>query len=342
MPRLVADLADRRPIFAPPPDLGEQLRGMLPDWDVVVVDTPVEGVGDGASAASAAVLEAVSAAEIYLGFGVPAEILRAAPRLRWVHSGAAGVGGSLTPAMVESDVVFTNSAGIHGPPVAETVIGYLLHFGRGLDLAAAAQLEGRWDKAPFDGVDAPIRELSRSTVGVVGLGGLGREVAWRALALGAAVVGTRRRPEPVAGLEGVAVLTGPDGLRRLLRRSDYVVLTLPETAETRGLIGSDELDAMGPEAVLVNVGRGSLVRENALVAALRQGRIRGAALDVFASEPLPPGHPLWTTPRTLITPHTSAYTHAFWERELALIRDNLARYLSGRRLRNVVDKRAGY
>lgn len=340
MRRLVLDLADARPIFAPPPDLAERLlRAAGSDWEIVEAPAPALGTGDGAITASPDVLDRVAEAEVYMGFGVPAAVLEAGPRLRWVHSGAAGVGGSLTPAMLARDVVFTNSAGIHGPPVAETVLAYLLHFARGLDYAGSAQRAGRWEKAAFDRADSPVRELGRSTVGVVGLGGIGRAVAWRARALGAMVVGTRRRPAPV---EGVEVLTGPDALDRLLERSDYVVLSVPETAETRGLIGAAELERMRPDAVLVNVARGGLVDETALLAALRSGRIRGAALDVFATEPLPEAHPLWRAPRLLITPHTSAYTRAFWEREAELIEENLRRYVAGDPLRNVVDKRAGY
>lgn len=342
MRRLVIDLADARPIFALPDSAVDAIRAVVPDWDLVVVEAAADGTGDGGVRAADVALEAVRAgAEVYMGFGVPAELLRAGDSLRWVHSGAAGVRGSLTPEMLASDVVLTNSAGIHGPPVAETVIGYLLHFARGLDHAVRAQHHQRWDKRPFDAADAPVHELSRSTVGVVGLGGLGREVARRAVALGARVVGTRRRPGPV-GLDGVEVLHGETALDRLLERSDHVVLTVPETPETRGMIGADALARMRPGAVLVNVARGGLVDLDALRRALEAGRLRGAALDTFPQEPLATDDPIWSTPGVLITPHTSAYTHAFWERETALIVDNLKRYLAGEPLRNVVDKHAGY
>ena len=340
MSRLVIDLADARPIFALPGDVVTAIRTAVPDWEVVVIESPTSGTGDGAHRASPRALEAVrGGAEVYMGFGVPAELLREGRSLRWVHSGAAGVRGSLTPEMVESAVVFTNSAGIHGPPVAETVIGCILHFARGLDIAVRSQAEGRWDKSSFDSGDAPVRELASSTVGVVGLGGIGREVARRAGALGARVLGTRRRPEPV---EGVEVLTGEGALGRLLAESHYVVLTVPETDETTGLVDAETLARMRPDAVLVNVSRGGLVDDDALVDALEAGRLRGAALDTFSTEPLPGSHPLWTAPRTLITPHTAAYTHRFWEREAALLLDNLRRYRTGEPLRNVVDKVAGY
>jgi phosphoglycerate dehydrogenase-like enzyme len=340
--RLVIDLADARPIFALPDPAVAAIRRAAPGWDVVVVQASADGTGDGGVRAAPAALESVRAgAEIYMGFGIPAELLREGRTLRWVHSGAAGVRGSLTPEMLSSDVVFTNSAGIHGPPVAETVVGYLLHFARGLDVAVRSQAAGRWDKRPFDAADAPVRELSRSTVGVVGLGGIGREVAWRAAALGARVVGTRRSDRPVA-LEGVEVWSGEGALERLLETAHYVVLTLPETPETRGLLDGTALARMRPDAVLVNVARGGLVDTAALRAALAAGRLRGAALDTFDREPLPEDDPLWRSDRVLITPHTSAYTHAFWDRETRLIVDNLERYLAGRPLVNVVDKGAGY
>jgi phosphoglycerate dehydrogenase-like enzyme len=342
MCRLVIDLADDRPIFSLPESVVTAIRAALPaGWEASLVRAPARGTGDGGGAASDAALEAVRDAEIYLGFGVPVGLLRAGPGLRWVHSGAAGVASALTPEMLERDILFTNSAGIHGPPVAETVLAYLLHFARGLDHALDGQRRGEWDTAALGAADSPVRELGRSTVGVVGMGGIGREVARRALALGARVVGTRRRSGPV-DVDGVELLAGPASLRQLLEQSDYVVLTLPETAETRGLMGRDELATMRRDAVLVNVARGGLVDEDALLDALVTDRLRGAALDVFSVEPLPPQHPLRRAPNLLISPHTSAYTHHFWEREEALIVENLRRYLRGEPLTNVVDKGAGY
>jgi phosphoglycerate dehydrogenase-like enzyme len=349
MRRLVVDLADERPIFSLPRRVVDAIESALPaDWETVVVDAPASGRGDGGPTASPAALEAVRHAEVYLGYGVPADLLRAGPGLRWAHSGAAGVRASLTPDMLERDILFTNSAGIHGPAVAETVVAYLLYFARGLDHAVESQRRRRWDPDTLGGADSPVRELGRSTVGVVGLGGIGREVARRVLALGARVVATRRRPAEgpglgaAAGAGDVELLAGEDALRRLLEVSDYVVLTLPETPRTRGLVGAEELGWMRSDAVLVNVSRGGLLDESALLDSLRDGRIRGAALDVFSTEPLPPDHPLRDAPNLLITPHTSAYTRHFWERESELILENLRRYLSGAPLLNMVDKREGY
>ncbi len=343
MPRLVVDLADARPIFTLPPVLVEELRTALPEeWELVVVDAPADGRGDGADGASAASLNAVEGAEVYVGFGIPAALLRAGRSLRWVHSAAAGVRGSLTPELRARDLVFTNSAGIHAVPVAETVLGYLLYFARGLDTAVSNQRKRRWDKRWFDREASPVRELGRSTVGIIGFGGIGRAVATRARAFGANVVATRRHPGRSEGVDGVDVLAGDDALETLLARSHYVVLALPETAATHGLMDADRIARMRPDAVLVNVSRGGIVDEEALADALRDGRLRGAALDVFQQEPLPPDHPLWAAPGALVTPHTSGYSHAFWERELGLVRENVDRWVSGRPLLNVVDVAEGY
>lgn len=342
MPALVVDFSEARQIFALPDWVLEAIRATLPgDWELRALSGGTSGRGDGGGSASPETLAAVADAEVYLGFGIPAEVIRGGPALRWVHSGTAGVGSSLTPEMLDSDVVFTNSAGVHAVPMAESVIGMLLHFARGFDVALEAQRESRWDTTRFDAADAPVRELGGTTVGVIGYGGIGREVARRALALGCRVLATRRRPE-LGAEPGVELVTGDDALLRLLSESDHVVLTAPKTASTEGMIGAAELERMRHGAVLVNVARGGLVDEAALVEALERGRLRGAGLDVFAAEPLPPESPLWRRPDVLITPHVSPYTHRFWEREAALVTDNLRRWLNGRPLLNVVNKQAGY
>jgi phosphoglycerate dehydrogenase-like enzyme len=185
-----------------------------------------------------------------------------------------------------------------------------------------------------------VRELSEGTVGLLGLGGIGEAVARRALALGMRVAAARR--SQADGPAGVEVMTGEGALDRLLSLSDYLVVTVPRTAETEGMVGARELALLPPGAVVVNVSRGGIVDEEALAEALRGGRLRGAALDVFATEPLPASSPLWGLPNALLLPHVSGTSHRFWRRETDLIVANLRRYLAGERLLNTVDKHAGY
>jgi phosphoglycerate dehydrogenase-like enzyme len=342
---VVVDLNDRRPVWAQPAWFARELRDALPaDWTLAVMDTPSEGTGDGSAAAHPAVLEAVRDARVYLGFGIAEDVLQAAPALRWVHTGSAGVGSSLTPTMLRrTELVFTNSAGIHAPPMAEAALAMMLHFFRGFDFAVRAQAQGRWNTDPFYASEAPLRELAASTVGVVGLGGIGTEVATRAVALGARVLGLKRRPggDVPAGVE---TLLGGEGFERLLVESDAVVVSVPETAETRGMFDSAAFARMKPGAVFVNVARGRIADEDALVEALRSGRLRGAGLDVFAFEPLPAEHPLWALDNVLLTPHVSPVTDRFWRREADLVLHNLRCLLDDRPddMRNVVDRQAGY
>lgn len=345
-------------MWAMPTWVPEELREALPsDWELVVIDDPTDGSGDGAARVSPEVLAAVREAEVYFGYGIPPEVLEAGPGLAWVHSGAAGVGGSLHDTMKSSDVVFTNSAGIHAPPMAETVLGMILFFARGIDYAVVSQRRGGWSTDPFYDAAVPPFELAASTVGIVGFGGIGREVARRVAALGARVIAVKRTPPavgeadltPVAGggdLGGrIELLHGDDGLDAVLGQSDIVVLAAPDTPETRGSIDRAAFARMRPGALLINVARGSLVDEEALLEALRSGHLRGAGLDVFAREPLPDGHPLWSLDNVLVTPHVSAVTPGFWRRETDLIVRNLERHVTGAPhsdWENVVDKHAGY
>jgi len=355
VPRVVLDMNDRRPVWAMPGWVPERIRDALPPgWELSVMAAETDGSGDGAARVGTEVLRAVADAEIYLGYGIAEALLEAGIGLRWVHSGAAGVGSSLTATMLARAVLFTNSAGVHAPPMAETVLGMILYFGRGLDLALAGQRRGRWQQEPFYRAESPVGELSDAIVGLVGFGGVGREVARRVASLGARVIAAKRRPpragesnlEPVAGGgdlgSRIELLHGPSALSTVLRESDVVVVCAPETAETRGLIDGHALGSMKNGALLINVGRGKIVDERALVEALSRGRIRGAGLDVFATEPLPEGHPLWSLSNVLLTPHVSAVTGGFWTRETRLILDNLERYFAHESLSNLVDKSAGY
>jgi len=341
-PAFVLDMRDRRPVWAIPDWAIDEIRGALPEgWEFRLVDGFADGTGDGSGGLKPETLAALPGAVVYCGFGIPAEILRVGTSLRWVHSGSAGVGSSITPEMKAASLLFTNSAGIHGPPMAETVLGQILYFARGLDLAVRAQREGRWNTEPFDAALTPVREVAGGTVGILGYGGIGREVAVRVLPLGARVLGLKRRSGGEAP-EGVELLHGDGGLERLLAESDWLVVTAPDTPETRGLLTRERIQRMKPGAVFINVARGAIADEEALVEALRSGRLRGAGLDVFATEPLAPGHPFWTLPGALVSPHVSPVSRGFWRREVDLIVGNLRAFLAGGPLRNQVDREAGY
>ena len=340
----VLNMQDDRSTWALPDwAAGEIAAALGPDWRLAHVREPVSGRGDGGGAGPAA-LAAVRGAEIIMALGLPRELLLAAlqpPRaLRWVHSGSAGVRSLLHPELVTGDVVLTNSAGVHAPPMAESVLAMVLHFGRGFDFAVRSQARREWGKQPFEYDPAAAREVQGATIGILGYGGVGSEVAWRARALAMHVLAVRRRTLPAA--EGVELLSGARALEELLERSDYLVISVPSTAETRGLLGAQQLARMRRGSVLINVARGEVVAEEALVQALRTGHLRGAGLDVFAHEPLPPESPLWSLENVLITPHVSGTTPHFWRREVDLIVANVGRYLAGEPLRNQVDKRLGY
>jgi phosphoglycerate dehydrogenase-like enzyme len=279
-------------------------------------------------------------AEVTIGWLVRPDCFASARRLEWVHLTAAGVGPILFPELVESPVVVTNSRGLHAASMAEHALGVLLAFARKLHLARDEQHRRRWAQDGLWTEPPAFAELRGSTLGLVGLGAVGSAIAERARAFGMRVVAVRRRPaaEPAPAHEQ----WGRDRLDDLLAAADWVVLAAPRTEETRGLIGARELARMKPAAVLVNLGRGDLVDEPALVEALRSGRIAGAGLDVFSDEPLPVESPLWAMPQVLVTPHVSGLGPRYWERALEIFAANLERHLDGRPLLNVVDKRAGY
>lgn len=338
--RLVVDLAAVRPVWRIPSAQVAAIAALLPGWDVIPVDAPANSDGDGGGGSPAAVA-AATGAEIYLGFGVPKGIQDAArATLRWAHTATAGVAPSLA-GLRGTHVTVTNSAGIHAEPMADWVLAALAYFARGFDVAVRAQAGGRWDKDAFTDGSLALPELRDLRVGIFGLGGIGTSVAQRALSLGMRVAGVRRRPEQ-GGPVGVAWVGGFEALGRLASESDVLVITVPRTEETVNAVGAGVLGRLPAGALVVNVSRGGILGEGALMDALESGHLRGAALDVFATEPLPPGHPLWRHPRVLITPHVSAVTARFWDREMALIRENVRRYLGGEPLVNVVDLEAGY
>jgi phosphoglycerate dehydrogenase-like enzyme len=342
--RAVINLRDDRPAWALPDWAAQHIRDSFPaEWEVIEVGAGVSARGDGGGV-SAEALDAVAGAEVYFGFGFPHALFEAATRpnqfLRWVHSGSAGVASALYPEFMASDITLTNSAGIHAPPIAETALAMILHFARGIDFATRSQARREWGKSPFEDRSDAVREIADSTLGIYGLGGIGRELAWRASALGMKVIATKRNDR--TGPAGVDLLRGDHALDALLEQSDYLVVAAPSTRETRNSIDAAALSRMKRTAVLINVSRGDIIDEAALIAALRDNRIRGAGLDVFVTEPLPSTSEFYALENVLVTPHVSATTTEYWRREVHLIVENIERYLAGRPLRNAVDKQAGY
>jgi len=341
--KLVVDLRSRTRAFRLPDDAAARLLAATPDgWTTHIVQADTDSAGDGSKHPSEESIREIGGAEVYIGWGMPPSLWQAARRLRWMHTASAGVASLLFPEMLASDVALTNSAGIYGEPIAEHVLAGVLYFLRAFDAAGVLQRRAEWNPPHF-GTDAvPMREISECRVLVVGVGGIGTAVAQKFTALGAAVTGIRRHPGKGAP-PGVRRVVGPDALDAELPGADVIVLTTPLTPETRALMTARRLALLPPGAIISNIGRGALIDEAALVAALRSGRLRGAALDVFGQEPLASDSPLWHLPQVLHTPHVAGVSpRLFWDRLSALFLDNWTRYRAGEPLRNLVDKHAGY
>src|SRR5689334_392645 len=341
--RLVVDLNATAPSWALPAwGEGAIREAAPPNWDVYFVRDLTVSDGDGGASVSAETLNAAAQAEVYFGYGLTQRFFAAATQLRWVHTAAAGVASLLFPAMRASEVRLTNSAGVMGDTIAEHVLGGIIYLLRGFDFAVRNQEQRHWDKVGFAAKDTPLRELTECRALIVGTGGIGSSIGWRLSALGVRCVGVRRRPE-LGAPRGFDRVVGPDRLDGELPAADIVVLTTPLTASTGTLLTADRLDCLPAGAIVVNVARGALLDESALIDRLQRGTLRGAVLDVFREEPLPPTSPLWALRQVLLTPHVAAISpRRFWERELELFLDNWVRYRRGDPLRNLVDKDAGY
>jgi phosphoglycerate dehydrogenase-like enzyme len=280
----------------------------------------------------------VTAARVVFRGGTPTSVLdhvlARSPGIEWIHSFSAGVERVATHSVRERQLLVTNARGVFSRPIAEYVVMMLLAVARRLPQLLELQRERTWQPLRS-------RELSGMTVGVVGFGSLGLEIARLLEPFGTDVVAVRRHPE--RGADGSATrILGPDGLEELLRGSDAIVLTAPLTGETEDLIGPQQLSVMRPGAWLYNVARGRLVDERALRSALVQGTIGGAVLDVFREEPLPSDSPLYGTPNLIITPHTSWASDQVVQRSMDLFVGNLRRFVAGEPLHNLVDLDAGY
>jgi phosphoglycerate dehydrogenase-like enzyme len=327
--KLVIALHHRFELWNAPGWFTERLRKDFPQLDIVHLDS-YDGIG-----------EQLQDAEVAITWSLRPEQFAVARKLRWIHSPAAAVHQLTFPALVNSDVLLTNAREVHGPVVAEHVIGLMFALAKCIPVAVRLQQKHVWgQQLLWESTPRP-RELAGSTLGLVGLGSIGRAVARHGKEFAMTVIATREHPEKETP-ESVDRVYGAADLDRLLAESDWVVLAVPVTGETRGLIDARRLSLMKPDAYLINVGRGSLVNEKALASALGEKRIAGAALDVFEKEPLPAESPLWDLKNLLITPHSAGLTDKLWERHYLQVMENLRRYLSGQPLQWLVDKHAGY
>jgi phosphoglycerate dehydrogenase-like enzyme len=269
---------------------------------------------------------------------VDRDIFPSAARLRWVQSPAVGVGSLMYQELLASSVILTSARGIRARSIAEHVLGVTIALARRLPATLRAQAAHRWAQ---EELETEARTLDGQRMGIVGLGAIGLEVVKIAAPFGFRISAIRRRAgEPVPA--GVETVWTPDRLPELLAQSDVVVLAAPHTPETKRLLGRAQIEHMKRGALLVNVARGKLVDDDALIAALRDGRLGGAALDVFSEEPLDPSSPYWDLPNVIITPHTSGAMQDYWTPLVALFAENLRRFEKGEPLLNVVDKVAGY
>lgn len=278
--------------------------------------------------------------DVFIGWSLRPEQLAAARKLKWIHSPAAAVHQLMFPELIQSNVLVTNSTGVHGPVVAEHAITLLLALAKRLPQAMRYQAKKLWSQDRLWNERPRPREVEGATVLVIGMGGIGNEFARRAKALGMKVLGVRENPSKGAG-EADQIFS-PAEIDEVLPKADYVLLCTPVTSATTGVINKARINKMKPEAYIINVGRGPLIIESDLIEALRKNRIAGAALDVFDEEPLPEDSPFWSLENVLVTPHTAAVTERLWERHYQLIVENLNRFVLGRPLLNEVDKKRGY
>ena len=279
-------------------------------------------------------------ATVILSWSLSGELLRdvfaMSPNVRWVHSRSAGLETVLFPALVESPVPLTNGRGVFSQSLGEFALGAILYFAKDFRRMNRNQEAGRWE--PFD-----IVEIAGQTVGILGYGDIGRAVAARVRAMGMRVLAVRRRgPSPSQADPLAHQIFPPEGRMEMLAQSDYIVAASPLTAETRGIIGEREFQAMKPNAVVINLGRGPVIDEAAMVRALAGKRIKGAALDVFDTEPLPDGHPFYGLENVLLSPHCADHTPDWTDQAMRFFLAQFARFAAGQPLENVVEKEQGY
>ena len=277
--------------------------------------------------------QVIGDADAYFG-GMTPEILNAGKKLRWVQATSAGLDGYYFHELRASELTVTNIRGIYSDVIADHVFALVMAFARGLHHYIRRQSQGKWEKG------APVIHLAGTTLGVVGLGGIGLAVAERGPAVGMRVIGMD--PAPKGKPDFIARIYSPDELAEMVAVSDFVVICVPHTAETEGLFDAAMFGAMKDTGILINIGRGKVVKLQALTDALQRGQIGGAGLDVYEEEPLPAGHALWSIENAILTPHVAGISPEIDKRRKALIVENVRRFCAGEPLLNVVDNQKGY
>lgn len=311
-----------------PPWFAERLRRDFPDLEVVQLSD------------YARVNAEIADADIVIGWSLRGEQIRAAGKLKWIHSTATAVHALMSPELQNSSVVVTNARDVHGPVVAEHAMALIFALAKRLPQAMQYQREKRWAQQDLWEAAPPPREIRGATLTILGLGGIGRPLAKLANAVGMRVLAVREHSD--RGFEGVHEIFGFGQLEHALRQADFVVLALPVTPSTERLMDATRLSSLKPDAYLINVGRGVLIDEPALVHALQNRSFAGAALDVTTQEPLPPDSPLWSMDNVVITPHISGLTDKMWERHYDTFTQNFKRFRNGEPLLWEVDKKKGY
>ncbi|MCI0445531.1 D-2-hydroxyacid dehydrogenase [bacterium] len=282
----------------------------------------------------------LSDAEIFFGYRLEPAQLNLARNLKWVHCAAANVSQFMNPDFLSRNILLTNSRSMHATPIAEHVIGAMLVFSRKFMDCWQHQQKGHYGASDIINGKPPLSELRGKTLYIIGLGGIGKETARLAKAFGMNVIASRKKNIKA---EDVDEMLDAETFRDGLGRADYLLLSLPLTAESRGLIGERELALLKPECVLINIARSGVLDTKALIKFLREGRIRGANLDVFDQEPLPDNHELFSVPNLFLTPHIAGVAaQEHWDRMFWLFEENLKRYIAKKPLLNVVDQRAEY
>jgi phosphoglycerate dehydrogenase-like enzyme len=300
------------------------------------------GLPHAVAASPSEVSAAAQPADVILHWAGSRDLLRAAflanPGVRWIHSRSAGLDSILFPELVASAVPLTNGSGVFSPSLGEFALAAILYFAKDFRRMLRNQQASRWE--PFD-----VEEISGRTVGIVGYGDIGRNVAGRVHAMGMRVLALKRHapasPDPLVD-PLIAEFFQPRDLNAMLSRCDYIVVATPLTQETHHMIGEAAFAAMKSSAVVINIGRGPVIDQAALVRALTERRIKGAGLDVFEHEPIPPGDPIYQLENVLISPHCADHTKTWLDDAMRFFLEQYARFSSGQPLQNVVEKHLGY